>query len=127
MVETENGPVDDETGETEVNFRMPRGSDPGPDQMPRDIPVVTGTVGTEADTLDPGQTRRLWPPNGAKPKLPRYDLPIQRTPGPRRPLPGAGTQPVKPVTDRFAFEMPTPIYGPERATSTHTGPVRRRS
>ena len=36
-----------------------------------------------------------------------YELPIQQTPEPRRPLPGAGTQP---VTDQFAFEMPTPTY-----------------
>ena len=42
VVETEDGPVEDETAETEVNFRMLRGSDPGPDQMQKDIPVVTG-------------------------------------------------------------------------------------
>ena len=52
--ETEDGPVDDEAAETDVNFHMLRGSDPGPDQMPKDIPVVTGAVGAEADTLDPG-------------------------------------------------------------------------
>ena len=33
-----------------------------------------------------------------------YELPIQQTPEPRRPLPAAWTQP---VTDRYAFEMPT--------------------
>ena len=56
VVETEVGPVDDETAETEVDFRLSRGSDPGPDQMPKDTPIVTG-VGAEADMLDPGQTR----------------------------------------------------------------------
>ena len=100
VVETEVGPVDDETAETEVDFHLPRGSDTGPDQMPKDMPIVTGAVRAEADTRDPGQTCRLRPLSGAKLKRPRYELPIQRTSGPRRLPPGAGTQPVKPVTDR---------------------------
>ena len=37
MVDTEEGPVD---VETEVNSRMPRGSDPGLDQVPKDRPIV---------------------------------------------------------------------------------------
>ena len=37
--------------------------------MPKDIPVVTGAVGAEADTRDPGQTRRSGPLRGAKLKL----------------------------------------------------------
>ena len=54
MVETEVGPVDDGTVETEVNFRLPRGSDPGLKGVKKDMPIVTGAVG---DT--PGQPRRL--------------------------------------------------------------------
>ena len=129
MVETEVVPVDDETTETEVEFRRPRGSDPGPDWMPKYIPVITGAVGAEADTHDPGQTRRrLGPLSGAKPKRPRFELPIQQIPGPRRLPPDVGTQPVKPVkpvTDRISFEMSTPMYpGPARQLpSAGTQPV----
>ena len=36
MEETEDG-----TAETEVNFRLPRGSDPGPEGVQKDIPIVT--------------------------------------------------------------------------------------
>ena len=50
------------TAETEVNFRLPRASDPGPDLVPKDIPIVPGAVGAEADTPDPGQPRRLGAP-----------------------------------------------------------------
>ena len=107
LVGTEVVPVVDETAETEGEFR---GSDPGPDRMPKDIPVVMGAVGAEADTSDPGQTRRLGPLSVAKPKRPRFELPIQQTPGSHRPPTNAGTQPVKPVTDWFAFEMLTPMY-----------------
>ena len=116
-----------------MNFRLPRGSDPGPELVPKDISVVTGAVGAEADTPDPGQSRRLGPLGGAKPKRCTHELPTQRTPGPGWSLPGTGTQPVinrfsyempipptpgpsrslpgartQPVTDRFTFEMPTP-------------------
>ena len=87
MVETEVVLVDDETAEIEVEFRLPRGSDPGTDRMPKDIPVVTGAVGTEADTHDLEQTRRLGPLSGAKRKRPRFELPIQQTLGPHRPPP----------------------------------------
>ena len=59
MVETEVVPVDYETAETEVEFRLPRGSDPGADRMPKDIPVVTGAIGAELDMRDLGLTRRL--------------------------------------------------------------------
>ena len=92
-----------------------RRSEPGPDQMPKDMPIIMGAMGAEEDKRDPGQTRPLGPLGGAKPKRPRYELPIPRTPGPRRPPPGAGTQPGKPVTDRISFDMPTPTYpGPDR-------------
>ena len=129
MVETEDGPVDDGTAETEVNFRLPRVSDPGPDLVPKDIPIVTGAVGAEADTPDPGQPRRRGPLGGAKPKRPTdpansgtrqvaagyretagdrlvciYEMLTPPTPGPGRLLPGTGTQP---VIDMFAFKMPT--------------------
>ena len=61
VVETEDGPVDVATAETEVNFRLPRWSDPGPELIPNDIPIVTGAVGAEANTPDLGQPRRLGP------------------------------------------------------------------
>ena len=57
VVETEVDPVDDETAETDVNFRPPRGSDLGPDQMPKDIPIITVAVGAEEEKRDLGQTR----------------------------------------------------------------------
>ena len=98
LVGTEVVPVDDETAKTEVEFRRPRGSDPGQDRMPNNIPVVTGSIGAEADMSDLGQTRRLRPLSGAKPKRPRFELLFQQTPGSRRPLPDAGIQLVKPVT-----------------------------
>ena len=60
----------DGTAQTEVNFRLPHGSDPGPDWVPKDIPIVTGAVGMEADMPDPGQPCR----RGAKPKRPTYEL-----------------------------------------------------
>ena len=47
LVGTEVVPVDEETAETEVEFRRPRGSEPGPDRMPKDIPVVTRAAGVE--------------------------------------------------------------------------------
>ena len=94
MVETEDGQVHDGTAETEVNFRLPCGSDPRPELVLKDIPIVPGAVGVEADTTDPGQPRRLGPLGGAKPKRCTYELPTQRTPGPGRSLPGTGTQPL---------------------------------
>ena len=75
---TEVDPVDDETTQTEVEFRQPHGSEP--DRMPKYIPVVMGAVGAEADTRKPGQTCRLGPLSGAKPKLLRFGLPIQQIP-----------------------------------------------
>ena len=69
----------------------------------------------KADERDPARTRRLGSLGGAKPKRPRDELPILQTQGPRIPPPGAGTQPGKPVTDWFLFDMPTPTYpGPGR-------------
>ena len=80
VVETEVGPVDDETAETEVDFRPPRGTN----WMLDDRPIITGAIGAEADRHDPGQTTRFGSLGGAKPKRPRFELPIPRTPGPRR-------------------------------------------
>ena len=122
VVVTGDGPVDDGTAETEVNFRLPRGSYPGPDRVPMDMPIAMGAVGAEAVTPDPGQTRRLGPLIWTKPKRHKYELPIQPTPGPGRLVPGAGIQP---ATDRFAFEMPTLTYpGPGRQLpGTGTQPV----
>ena len=68
LVGTEVVPVDDETAETEVEFRQPCGSEPGPDQMPKDIPVVTGAIGAETDMRDPGQTCRLGSPKRGQTK-----------------------------------------------------------
>ena len=111
MVDTEVGPVDDETAETKVDFSPPRGTS----RMPDDRPIITGAIGAEADKRDPGLTSRFGSLGGAKPKRPRFELPIPRTPGPRRMPPGAGTQPEQSGTDRFSFEMPTPTYpGPGR-------------
>ena len=87
VVETEVGPVDDETAETEVDFRPPRGTS----WMPDDRPIITGAVGAEADNCDPGQTNRFGPLGGAKPKRPRFELPIPRTLGLVRQSPGTGT------------------------------------
>ena len=125
VVETEDGPVDDGTAETEVNLRLPRGSDPGPELVRKDIPIVPGAVGAEADPPDPGQTRRLGPLCGAKPKRCTYDPPTQRTPGPGGSLPGTGTQP---GTNWFAYELPTlPTSGygrPPKQTRTQPVPDR---
>ena len=54
-------PVDDGIAETEVNFRLPRGSDPGLDRVPKDIPIITGAVGAEVFTSDLGQTETPRP------------------------------------------------------------------
>ena len=113
VVETEDGQVDNGTAETEVNFRLPRGSDPGPKLVPKDIPIVPGAVGTEADTPDPRQPRRHRPLGGAKPKRCTYELLTEKTTGPGRSLPGTGTQP---VTNRFTYKIPTPpTPGPGRS------------
>ena len=76
--------------------------------------IVTGAVRAEADTHDPGQTRQLVVADPANSGTTQAS-----------PLPGAGTQPVKPVTERFAFEMPPPTYpGPGRQLpGTGTQPV----
>ena len=55
VVETVIGPDDDETAETEADFRQPRGSD----RVPEDRPIITGAVGAEPDERDPGQICRL--------------------------------------------------------------------
>ena len=114
MVETEVGPVDDETAETEVDFRPPRGTN----QMLDDRPIITGAAGAEADKRDLGQTSRFGSLGGAKPKQPRFELPSSQTPGPLRIPPGAGTQLEESGNDRFSFEMLAPTYpGPDRQPS----------
>ena len=74
----------------------------------------------------PGPGRPL-PGTGTQPVIDRfaYEMPILTTPGSGRSLLGAGTQP---VTIRFTFEMPTPTYsGPGRPLpGTGTQPVTER-
>ena len=84
----------DATAETEVELRLPLEADMETDQIPKDIPISPpGAVGLDVVIPNQGEQRRLEPPGGAKPKWPRFGLPIPRTPGPRRQLPGAGAQP----------------------------------
>ena len=63
LVITEDGRFDDEPAE--VIIRLPRGSDPAPELVPRTAPMDTGTVSMDADTPDPGQHRRFGPLSGA--------------------------------------------------------------
>ena len=77
VVETDVGPVDDETAETEVDFRLPRGYD----RMPEDRPIIKGAVGAQMDKRDPGQTSRFGSLGGAKPKRPRDHTACRREPG----------------------------------------------
>ena len=44
--ETEDGQVDDGTAETEVNW-----SDPGPELVPKDIPIVPGATPRQTETV----------------------------------------------------------------------------
>ena len=46
VVEAEDGEPDNETVETEGNGRLARGSDPGPELVQRDIPIIPGVVAT---------------------------------------------------------------------------------
>ena len=43
--------------ESEVEFRLSRGTGPGINGIPKDVPIVTRAAGAEADMRDPGQTR----------------------------------------------------------------------
>ena len=101
MVETEGVPVDDETAETEMEFHLPRGSDPGPDRMPKKIPVITP---------DPGQQHRLGPLSGAKPFQSSFKAPTLLALGLGSPPPKAGTQPVIDRSVETPF-TPTPGHG----------------
>ena len=58
-----------------MNFRLPHGSDPGPEGVQKDIPIITGAVGAESDTPDPGQPRRLGPLAGPNRNGPRMNCP----------------------------------------------------
>ena len=138
VVETKVGPVDDETAETEVDFRPSCGTN----RMPDDRPIITGAVGVEADKRDPRQTNRFGPLDGSNRNGPglscrfrelrdhagchrepgdsrksrsdrfSFETPTPTYPGPGRQPPGAGTMP---VTDRYTFGMATQAYpGPVR-------------
>ena len=72
----------DATAETEVELRLPLEADMETDQIPKDIPIPPGTVGLDVVIPNLGEQRRLEPPDGAKPKWPRYGLLIPQTPGP---------------------------------------------
>ena len=89
VVGTEVGPESNENVETEVEFRPPRGTN----RMPDERPIITGAVGEEAGEHDPGQTNLFGCLGGAKPKRPKFEVPIPRTPGPCRMPPGTGKQP----------------------------------
>ena len=47
----------DETAETEMEFRLPRGTN----QVPDDRTIITGAVGAEANRCDTGQKNRFGP------------------------------------------------------------------
>ena len=57
MVETEDGQANDETAQTVVSGRLASGSDPQPELVQKDIPIIPGVVGAEADIPDPGRQR----------------------------------------------------------------------
>ena len=48
---TKDGRFDDETVELEVFIRLPRGSDPAPELVPRATPMDPGAVSAEAACL----------------------------------------------------------------------------
>ena len=62
----------DETAETEVDDRPPRGCD----RIPEDEPFVAGAIGAEADKTVPGQKRRFGPWVGPN----RFSPPSERRP-----------------------------------------------
>ena len=86
---TEVGPVGNENVDTEVEFRLPRGTN----RMSEERPIITGVVGAETDERDPGQTNQFGSFDGTKPKRPKFELTNSRIPGPCRMPPGTGEQP----------------------------------
>ena len=42
-----SGPGTEVEEETEVELRLPRGTDPGPDEIPKDVPIIMGAAGAE--------------------------------------------------------------------------------
>ena len=56
--------VRDETAETEVDFRPPRGNN----LMPDDRPIITEAVGADSAKCAPGQTNRFGSLGRAKAK-----------------------------------------------------------
>ena len=105
---TKDDRFDDETVEPEVIIRLPRGSDPVPELVPRATPRHPGAVCAEADTPDPRQHRRVGPLNDAKPKQPMFETPTLLIPGHDRPPPRAGTQPVTDPANPGALQAPAP-------------------
>ena len=92
-VETEVVPGGENTGESEVELRLPHGIGLKPDRIPKDIPAA----GADTDTHDLGQIRRLKAMGGAKSKWPRFDLSVRETPGSHRLPPGRDQVFVRPA------------------------------
>ena len=90
----------EDTGESEVELRLPHGTGLKPDRIPQDIPAAMGTTGADTDTCDPGQTRRLEAVGGAKPKR----LPVRETSVSHRLPPNAGRD--GEAEDRRVFVRP---------------------
>ena len=115
VLETEVDPVDDATAEAEVDFRRLVGLTRDRTRCRRICSSSSGGgrqvwSGTDTPTwvteLVQTETAQVWVADSAN---------SGTTQGPDRKLPGAGTQPVKQVTERYAFKMPTPTYpGPAR-------------
>ena len=89
--------------ETEVEFRLSRGNGSVIDGIPKDVLIVMGTAGAEADTCDPRQTRRPGLLSGAKPFQSSLETPFPLSIWHGSPPSKARTQP---VTDR-SMETPS--------------------
>ena len=63
-------------------LRLPRGSDPTPELVPRATPMDPGAVSVDADTPDPGQHRRFGLQSCTKPLDPETVSADADTPGP---------------------------------------------
>ena len=101
----------DAMAETEVELCLPLEVDMEPDQIRKDVPIISGAVNLYAVDPDPGTQRRVGPLNGAKPKWPRHGFPtVPHTPEPHRQLPGAGAQPLGFRDGRRKFGMSRPAY-----------------
>ena len=88
---TEVIPGDEDTGESEVDLRLPPGAGLEPDRIPKDRPAAKGTASADTDTCVPEQTSRSGAVGGAKPKWPWFILPARdRTGCYRTPRHGRG-------------------------------------